>query len=297
MPETLLLHAADLELGVVPETGGGTGRFVLRDGAHQVHLMRDVPEGWRDNIFALGNFALVPYSNRIAHGKFTFNGQNVSLPTNDGPNALHGHGFLKPWTVTRRDSASMELQYYHAADSWPWPYLATQTYSLSPGRLDRTLEIRNDGDSPMPAGFGDHPYFPRNAGVRLTANVTHVWRADPTLIPIERETLPEQWDFSRGVAVETLILDHCFGGWDGVAIIDYPEEGLRITITADPDLFGHLVIYVPPGETMFCVEAVSNCNDAFNLAARGVEGTGMRVIAPGETLRGHIRYSVSRIDE
>jgi aldose 1-epimerase len=296
MPQTLLLQSGDLEVGVVPETAGGTGRFVLRNGAHDAHIMRDVPEGWRDNYLALGNFPLVPYSNRIAHGRFVFNGTEVNLPTNDGPNALHGHGFAHPWQVVAQQPDSITLEYHHPADSWPWPYTATQVYALSPRHLDHTLAVRNDSDSPMPVGMGVHPYFPRSAGVRLTANVDHVWRADPTLIPIEREALRPEWDFSRGQAIEALTLDHCFGGWDGVAVLDYPEEGLRITITADPAIFGHLVIYVPPGQTFFCVEPVSHCNDAFNLVTRGVEATGMRVLAPGETLKGVIRYTVGSID-
>ena len=45
------------------------------------------------------------------------------------------------------------------------------------------------------------------------------------------------------------------------------------------------MIYVPPGQDFFCVEPVSHVNDGFNMLERGVEGTGVRVLAPGQTLR------------
>ena len=52
------------------------------------------------------------------------------------------------------------------------------------------------------------------------------------------------------------------------------------------------MIYVPPGQDYFCVEPVSHVNDGVNLAARGVEGTGVHVLAPGQSLRGAVRFTV-----
>jgi aldose 1-epimerase len=57
-------------------------------------------------------------------------------------------------------------------------------------------------------------------------------------------------------------------------------------------LFGHLVVYVPPGQDFFCVEPVSHVNDGFNLLDRGVAGTGVRILEPGERLAGVVRLSV-----
>jgi aldose 1-epimerase len=49
---------------------------------------------------------------------------------------------------------------------------------------------------------------------------------------------------------------------------------------------------VPPGQDHLCIEPVSHVNDGFNLLERGVEGTGVRVLAPGETLGAAIRLRV-----
>jgi aldose 1-epimerase len=46
-----------------------------------------------------------------------------------------------------------------------------------------------------------------------------------------------------------------------------------------------LVLYTPPAADFFCVEPVSHVTDAVNLAASGRTDTGLRVLAPGETLR------------
>jgi aldose 1-epimerase len=45
-----------------------------------------------------------------------------------------------------------------------------------------------------------------------------------------------------------------------------------------------LVVYSPPGKDFFCAEPVSHCTDAFNLAARGRDDTGMLTIGPGASV-------------
>jgi aldose 1-epimerase len=52
------------------------------------------------------------------------------------------------------------------------------------------------------------------------------------------------------------------------------------------------VIYVPPGQDFFCIEPVSHVNDGFNLLERGVDGTGVRVLARGRRLAGTIRLRI-----
>ena len=65
---------------------------------------------------------------------------------------------------------------------------------------------------------------------------------------------------------------------------------MRMTMTATGQL-SFLVVYTPAGEDFFCVEPVSNCTDAFNLAAQGRADTGMRVLPPGETMHTTITFT------
>ena len=173
----------------------------------------------------------------------------------------------------------------------PLDYRARQTFALREDGLEIALEVTNTGDGPMPAGIGLHPYFERTDGVTLRAGLDHVWLPDERKIPQRRVALPAAWDFTRALRLAPLDLDHCFGGWDGRAELHWPETDLTLVIEAPPPL-RHLVIYVPPGQDLFCIEPVSHVNDGFNLLERGVEGTGVRILAPGQTLGASVRFRV-----
>jgi aldose 1-epimerase len=289
--ELIELRAGALELGLCPGLGGAITRFC--------HDGRDVlrpagaafPTGGDPRL--AGCFPLVPFSNRIADGRFRFRGRTYQLPRNfpPEPHAIHGQGWQHPWQVAELTPTRAALTFAHAVPDTPLDYRARQRFELDAGGLAVTIELTNAGRRPMPAGLGLHPYFVRTAGVRLRARLDHVWLADARKLPRERVPVPARWDFASGLRVTTLELDHCFEGWDGRAEIHWPESGLTLEIEADP-VFGHLVVYVPAGEDLFCVEPVSHVNDGFNLLDRGVSGTGVRVLAPGAALAGTIRFRV-----
>jgi aldose 1-epimerase len=90
-------------------------------------------------------------------------------------------------------------------------------------------------------------------------------------------------DLSRGIAVDTARLDNCFVGWGHRALVEWPERGARLVMTAEPPL-DYLVVFTPRGRRFFCAEPVSHVTDAFNLAEAGHPDTGRRVLGPGETL-------------
>lgn len=289
--DLLRLRDGDLELELCPAIGGcitglrHRGRDLLRPAGRRFFEERDPREA--------ASFPLVPFSNRIADGRFAFQGAVYQLDRNfpPEPHAIHGHGWQHAWTVREAGARGALLEFAHRVAGTPFDYQATQSFALAADGLSVTLEIANAGGAPMPAGLGLHPYFLRSEAVTLCARLEHVWRADARKLPQERAPLPPEWDFGAAPRVATLALDNCFGGWDGTAAIRWPERDLRLVMTADP-LFGHLVIYIPPGQDFFCVEPVSHANDGFNLAARGVAGTGVQVLAPGASLRGAVRFAV-----
>jgi len=85
------------------------------------------------------------------------------------------------------------------------------------------------------------------------------------------------------VAVDAVALDNCFVGWSRRAVIEWPESGASLALTAGPPL-DYLVLFTPPGRSFFCAEPVSHVTDAFNLAHAGRADTGRQVIDPGATL-------------
>ena len=89
---------------------------------------------------------------------------------------------------------------------------------------------------------------------------------------------------ARGLAVDRVALDNAFVGWDGRAVVSWPERHARLRLEARGPL-GTLVVYTPPGQSFFCAEPVSHITDAFNLAAAGQADTGILRLEPGETVR------------
>lgn len=281
------ISAGHLSCGVTPAVGGGITHLTC-DG---VDLMRRAPADAASPL-VLANFPLVPFSGRIRNGNCTIDGDRLDLPVNmEGcPHWLHGHGWHVAWTVLAHDAASLELGFDHAKDSWPFPYRARQRFALDADGLTTTLSVTNTGAKVMPAGLGQHPYFPKPPGTVLTTTVTDVLMPDAANIPIARVPVPPAWDFSRSLKLDDVVVDHCFGGFGGKAVLAWPN-GLALTITADP-LFGNLVVYSPWGADFVCVEPVSQIPDAVNWQGPGPSG--LTRLEPGATLSGSMRFALSR---
>jgi len=291
-PEVLRLQHGSFELELCPGVGGAITAFRHRGR----DLMRPAAPAFfaeRDPLLA-SSFALVPFSNRVADRRFGFQGQVYELPENfpSEPHAIHGQGWEHAWTVGAADARRAVLEFEHRIAGTPLDYRARLTLTLGERGLDVTLELTNAGAGPMPAGLGLHPYFVRTPGVTLRARLGRVWLMDERTLPTEPASLPAGWDFAGAPRLANRAMDHCFAGWDGRAELHWPESGITLELEADP-LFGHLVVYIPPGRELFCVEPVSHVNDGFNLAERGVPDTGVRVLAPGATLRGRLGFYVS----
>ena len=285
-----LLALATGRLGVelAPASGGAVARLTV-DG---VDVLR--PTAGADVASGKGNnaalYPLVPFSNRIRDGRLVFEGEQFQLARNWSGvgHPMHGDGWAHAWDVVRSDGASAEIAYLHerAAEigGWPFRYRARQSYRLDDDRLTIRISLENLEDRPVPAGIGLHPFFVRDAETQLTCRTRAVWRTDAEVLPVERIAVPADWDFSAGRRVNSVTLDNCFDGWDGHAAIVWPQHRLRLGLEATVP-FRHLVIYVPPGQSSFCVEPVSHANGQVGLAPLG----------PGGTLAGEVVFHISNL--
>ena len=280
------LRAGELELVVDAARGGSIMAFRQRG----FDLMRPW-DGVSEAPRTYASFPLVPFSGRIDHGRFRFQGRSHALAPNfpPEPHAIHGDGWTSPWQTIAADRASAELELVHDAPGDVLRYRATQLFWLYPGHLEIAMSLTNRGPDPMPFGLGHHPYFGDRDQARLSARVSGVWLPDDLNVPKQLEPVPPLWAFARDRPVDELLLDHVFQGWAGKARVDWPDAGRALLIEAD-ELYRHLVVYVPPGQPFFCVEPVSMIGDGFNLLTDGVEGTGVRVLAPGESMRGSMYF-------
>ena len=285
--EPITLRADGAGLVLAPAAGGAVARYWLeRDGATREWLRPMPAEAVLDSDpYRSAAFPLVPYSNRIRAGRFAFRGRAVALPLNRPPerHAIHGHGWQAAWRTVHAGPAEARLEYRHAASAWPWAYRATQHFTLTPTSLTVRLTLANESTAPMPAGLGWHPYFPRTQRTTITAEVRSIWLTDDEMMPTALAPPSPSADPSRGVAVDSVALDNCFVGWNRRAVIEWPERGASLVMTAEPPL-DCLVVFTPPGRPFFCAEPVSHVTDAFNLANAGRADTGRQVLEPGATI-------------
>lgn len=284
--DLITLRAGGAGLALAPEAGGSIVRYWIDRGAATWDVLRPWPAPRSDQVFQSAAFALVPYSNRIRTGRFSFQGRDVALPLNRPPerHSIHGLGWQTAWKARAVREHEAILECRHAGDPWPWAFLATQHLTLGPASLSVALTLRNESDTPMPAGLGWHPYFPRTPRATLAADVRAMWLTDDEVMPTTLAPPRPEADLSGGVKVDVVGLDNCFVGWSRRAAIEWPEPGMRLIMTAEAPL-DFLVVYTPPGRPFFCVEPVSHVTDAFNLATAGRTDTGTRALAPGESLR------------
>jgi aldose 1-epimerase len=281
--DEVALSAGPYALALRPKIGGAVSWFAWNG----VDVFRRAPTD-AGSVLDMGMFPLAPYANRIKHGRFSFDGRDVQLALNHGdhPHALHGHAWQRPWQVAEADAHRAVLSFAYRPGDWPWAYACEQRIELDETSALFTLTLRNASDTPMPASFGFHPYFPRRRHTRLTANIRGMWAIDETIMPTN--PAPPILDLTQGAPLaDAPFVDHCFTGWDHQATLR--SEPAIITMTAS-GVFGFFHVYVPPEDDYFCAEPVSAMPDAVN--RRGAEGNGLRILAPGEAISGWMRISV-----
>jgi aldose 1-epimerase len=272
MCRSATLHAGAWKAGLLPELGGAVA-YLTRDGRN---VLRRAPDGVDDPL-EMGCFPLVPYANRISHGRFTFAGKAYRVPLNfgDHPHSLHGTGWQSAWTVQSAGEAAVSMALSHeGGERWPWRFEAQQHVRLDENGLAITLQLTNMDDEEMPAGLGLHPYFPRDASTRLTMTTAEMWLGDETMIPTRAVAAETFGDWAAGSGFPEHLIDNSFDGWSGRASIASSEGTTRISATGARAV--HL--YAPPGEDFLCVEPVSHLPDALN------QGFARDTLAPGETL-------------
>lgn len=292
----LTLQAKEASLVLAPESGGAIAGWTI--GPHHVFrpaladaLVRGVSRG-------MSAYPLVPFSNRINNGHFSFGGQSYQLARNfgDEPHAIHGVGWTSVWDTAERSEAAARLKLDYTAEGkaargWPFPFAAVLQFDLSPNDLKLRLSVTNRHAAPAPAGLGLHPFYPRTPNATLRFNASGVWRTGADHMPTQCVPVPSEWSHVSPRPVGSATLDNLFVGWDGVAEIALGPSPVRVRMTAS-DIFRRIVVYVPPGKPYFAVEPVSHETDAINRLDQGRD-TGLRILAPGETLEGEIRFALS----
>ncbi len=284
MTQTINLKSGDTHLHLRPGYGGRISKLAF--GGWDV--VRPIPES-EDNPWAGykgGSFPLVPFSNRIKNGRFSFQGRDISLTTHpqEPANALHGHGCFTEWSVEKTTATAATLSSTQAAGhlDWPWSYQTRQHFVVTPEECKVTIEVTNLSKETMPVGFGFHPFFPFDEDVNLRFKAGSEWLGAPEDFPTEHG--PVRHDFST-VAGDNLWREEktiCYEGFEGEVELHWATSDRRLRLIADPVL-NHFIVHVPKGGHYFCLEPVSHPTDGFNLAAAGTLPEPMLTLDKGQT--------------
>ncbi len=276
----LTLQHGALRLDVNPLHGGS----VLGLWHDELAILRPTPVG-ATHAGQMAAFPLVPYSNRIGHNAFVWQGVRHTTQNgfDDGPHALHGVGFMRRWQVLAQTASSLELCLEHPGDAdWPFSFVAVQQLALHDHGMRVGLSLRNTDARVQPAGLGWHPYFVRRAGAELMGAGVHTqWLCGTDLLPTEAVQQP---GLSGAVAGQAL--DHCFSGGDRFG---FSDEALSVELRASS---AHWVVFTPPERDFFCIEPVTHVNNAVQMADPLAHG--LLALASGETMMQAIDLQVKR---
>ncbi|MBE7188930.1 aldose 1-epimerase family protein [Jatrophihabitans endophyticus] len=207
----------DLHLGeqsaTVVEAGGGIRSY--RHGDRDVLHPYDV-----DALCDGGHGAvLVPWPNRLADGRYRFDGHDYELDITeaDKHNAIHGLLRWQPWQAIQRSGSHVVMVTRVAArKGYPWTLDVAVRYELTDAGLVVTTSVANRSASVAPLGIGHHPYLSPGEGtvdgaVLQFAAGTRIETDAERQLPTGRVAVPgTPFDFAAERAVGDTELDYGF---------------------------------------------------------------------------------------
>ena len=238
-------------------------QFELAAGAHRVVVV-EVGGGIREWDGVLLGYAedemcssgrgqvLAPWPNRLAGGRYEWDGRELQLPVNEPASGSAIHGLVRwaGWRAVEREPARVALEYVlHPQPGYPFALRLLVDYRLAEPGLTVRTEAENVGAQACPFGAGHHPYVLAPTGrvddLALDGELIGDQRLDET------RYRPGGWRVEVGEA--TVWADESWP-WLQVFTGDLPDvrrRGLAVEpMTCPPQAFrtGEDVIRLEPGE-------------------------------------------------
>ncbi|MFL1013345.1 aldose 1-epimerase [Flavisericum labens] len=242
------------------------------------HIIRDLSSLTYDETYA--SSILFPFANRIADGKYDFDGNTYFLNINQQKenNALHGLVYNKTFQLvakkTIKDEAAVFLRYEEKeyVHGFPYTYRIDLKYTLTNRSLDLSVSVKNTDFKTFPFTIGWHPYFTStnlyNSIVRFKSH-KHVNFDERNITQGLRNI-----EINNEFKIKNKSLDDCFVLDSNNILFETPDYSFELTSSEKKSF---LQLYTPPKDNTLAIEPTTGISNSFN------NKIGLKVLKPNDS--------------
>jgi aldose 1-epimerase len=267
---------------VIGRCGAGVRAYTV-DGVAVLDPLdeREIPDAYH-------GLVLAPWPNRVADGRWSWEGEELQLPVNEVATgcALHGLVAWSAWRPLTLADDAVELGIsVEPQPGYPFSLDLAVRWSVGADGLRCRITVRNTGWTPAPFGVAVHPYVVLPGcgvdDVELTLPAATWLETDERLRPVAVRPVEDgDRDFRRGAPLRGRALDTAFTDVSG-GPVRVAGGDRAVELWADP-AFGWWQVYTsdyfpvgsPRHRRALAVEAMTCGPDAFNT------GRDLIVLAP-----------------
>jgi aldose 1-epimerase len=264
-PETITLHAGDLEADFAP--GAGMVCSSLRRRGQELLGLRKGLEAYASTGSTMGIPLLYPWANRLSERRFELAGETVDLDRapgrfrDDGETGLPIHGAVTAggaWTVEAHDGRSVRASFDWGADPElmaAFPFAHRAVYDAALDDDGGALRISVSVERRVPVSFGFHPYYALAGGDRLEAPVRERLVLDERKLPTGERAPAAPLAGARGMRA----YDDAYVAPRGACRVVGDERTIATRLEQG---FGFLQVFAPSGEDVVAFEPMTAPADA-----------------------------------
>jgi aldose 1-epimerase len=217
---------------VIVEVGAGVREYTVAQRAVlQPYGMEEICDGAH-------GAPLIPWPNRLADGRYRFDGVDHELGLSEPAkhNAIHGLLRWRSWQASERASNRVVMSTrLHPMPGYPFALDVSIAYELNEDGLTVATSAVNVGERACPYGTGQHPYISPGASLLDDCSLelparTRVLTDDERQLPIGREPVEgSELDFRRARRIGETRVDCAFTD------LTRDAQGYALTRLSRPD--------------------------------------------------------------
>ena len=283
-------------VSILPHLGGAVNEMTINKDGRSISILdgyKSIDDVKQNLESSFKGSNLFPYPNRIADAKYSFEGNDYTLPMNfpHENNAIHGLVYKRHFDVIEHENGDIGCKFFikymieEGTEGYPFKCMLEISYKLHIDKgFECTTKIMNMDDRHIPFGHGWHPYF-----LLGDSTIDDLWLQFPAehKLEVDQRGIPtgssEKYSkFNKLNQIKDTALDSCFL----LENTDQPAEiilldktlGTGYTIWQQRGInkYNYLQIYTPPARKSIAIEPMTCAPNVFN------NGKGLISLSPLE---------------